>query len=72
MDGLPTITKIARMLAALAAIGSIVALTACSHAMPGGSSESRSAVDDDDPWITRGSIGVGPVFGNPMGPYSPR
>jgi len=46
-----------------------VALSACSQPgeRPG---EAKKA--DSDPWVTRGSIEAGPVFGAPPGPYSPR
>jgi len=62
----------ARILAKLAATGGVIALTACNHAMPGGSSGDRTAASDDDPWISRGSVSAGPIWGNPAGPYTPR
>ena len=63
----PMTAPIARLFAALTGIGCAVALCACAHPTP-----DRSAAGDDDPWVTRGSVGAGPVYGTPKGPYSPR
>jgi hypothetical protein len=59
-------------LTTLTAVGAILALTACSHAMPDDSSRRGTATDGDDPWIIRGSVSGGPMHGTPPGPYSPR
>jgi hypothetical protein len=62
----------ARVLAVLAAMGCIVAITACSHVPPAGAGAATTAAKDDDPWVVRGSVSGGPILGNPVGPYSPR
>ena len=62
----------ARQLAALAGIGCAAVLSACTHAMPAGTNADGTAAGGDDPWVTRGSVEAGPIYGKPIGPYSPR
>jgi hypothetical protein len=62
----------ARLLAAIAAGGCLVAIAACASAPPAGPGSPTPAGKDDDSWVIRGSVTGGPIIGNPPGPYSPR
>jgi ABC-type uncharacterized transport system substrate-binding protein len=64
--------KPASLYARLGAALLMIALGACSHTLPRDSGSKAAAADNDDPWIVRGSIEVGPTYGSPQGPYSPR
>jgi hypothetical protein len=62
----------ARLLAVLATSGCVAALTACGHAPAADSGGAATAGNNDDPWVSQGSVEAGPMIGNPKGPYAPR
>lgn len=64
--------KPASLSARLGAALLMIALGACSHTLPRDSGSKAAGADSDDPWTVRGSIEVGPTYGSPQGPYSPR
>ena len=72
MQVLLVIPKLSRWLARLVAALLIVAISACSHTLPRDSGGQGAETDSDDPWRVRGSVEVGPTYGSPQGPYSPR
>jgi hypothetical protein len=65
----PATMRIAR--AALATL-MIVALAACSHAMPSDPERGATRGPDSDPWRVKGSVTAGPMSGTPQGPYGAR
>jgi hypothetical protein len=50
----------------------IVALAACSHAMPSDPERGATSATDSDPWRVKGSVSTGPMSGTPQGPYGSR
>jgi hypothetical protein len=50
----------------------IVALAACSHAMPVDPERGATPAADSDPWRVQGSVTAGPMSGTPQGPYGAR
>lgn len=50
----------------------VVALTACSHAMPSDRERGATSATDGDPWRVKGSVSAGPMSGTPQGPYGSR
>jgi len=72
VDSFPKGAKPASLSARLGAALLMIALGACSHTLPRDSGSQAAGADSDDPWTVRGSIEVGPTYGSPQGPYSPR
>jgi len=50
----------------------VVALAACSHAMPVDPERGATSAADGDPWRVKGSVTAGPMSGTPQGPYGAR